>query len=95
MCDSLIYTFINNKYTLYKVMSIDANTNTVTCYKHGMYKCTFNEVPHLNWTKIGVFKRGGVSELDMETISRKDIAGKVLHVNQFLLTCPNNVLQEK
>lgn len=93
-CNNLIYTFISNKVTIYKVIDIQQEERTFTCQIHGKYPCTFENAPLLDWGAVGVFLKGGVLEENVQ-INMDDVAGKVLIVDKYLITCPNNVLREK
>ena len=90
--NSLVYTFVENQYQFYKIQSIQ--NDVMECCKVGKYVHTFPETPTLNWEKIGVFQAGGISE-EIVNIQKKNVAGKVMQVNDLLLTCPNNILREK
>ena len=87
-----VYTFIDQKYSFYKIIAMD--DTHLECLKVGKYEASFPETPNLNWAKVGVFQAGGISD-EICQISRTDIKGKVIKVQQLLITCPNNVLQEK
>ena len=91
-CNSLIYTFINDNYNIYKV--IDEIGEDVVCHPQGTFPCEFKETPELPWSSIGVFQKGA-SSTEVIKIPHKSIAGKVLKVGEFLITCPENVLKEK
>lgn len=91
-CNSLIYTFNDNEYQLFKIVSIE--DTSFHCYKVGKYEANFIETPTLNWSKIGVFKAGGISD-ELVTVEKDDIAGKVIRVLEYFITCPINVLREK
>ena len=94
-CNSLIYTFDNDRYTLYLIESIDVhNDDNLNCYRLGRYPVNFQDAPLLNWESVGVFRIGGISE-DCTTIQRSAVKGKVLKVLNFYITCPSNVLREK
>ena len=92
--NSLIYTFVDEEYHLFKIISMDKDSNTMECLKVGKYEATFEETPTLNWGKIGVFKCGGISD-EIVSLHVNTIAGKVLRVDNLFLTCPINVLEEK
>ena len=87
-----IYTFLQNEYSFFKINSI--NENTFECFKVGKYQAHFPETPTLNWAKVGVFQAGGISE-ETSIIDRRNVAGKIIRVKNYFLTCPNNVLEEK
>ena len=88
----VIYTYENNEYSIFKIMSIDKNS--FQCLKVGKYETTFTETPTLDWSKIGVFKAGGISD-EIVTIPKNAVAGKVIRVMDLFVTCPINVLLEK
>ena len=87
-----IYTFSNKEYSFFKIVSI--NENSLECLKVGKYQTSFPETPTLNWAKVGVFAAGGISE-EIAIIEKENVAGKVIRVKNYFLTCPNNVLEEK
>ena len=91
-CNSQIYTFHDEQFFFFKIMSIE--DDSFHCLKIGKYETSFPETPTLNWAKVGVFKAGGVSD-EIVTIMKNNIAGKVIKVMDYFITCPNNVLQEK
>ena len=91
-CNSYIYTYINNEYEIYKIVSME--DITMDCFKVGKYEASFQDTPTLIWGKVGVFKCGGIAD-EIVSINSKDIAGKVIKVQNFFLTCPINVLEEK
>ena len=95
-CNSLIYCFSDLQYRLYRVKSVDGNH--LLCKRIPTLPCTFPETPNLNWSSVGVFKKGeevNEDDDDDEVIMRGFVKGKVLAVNDYLITCPNNVLREK
>lgn len=87
-----IYTFINRAYQFYKITEI--NDTSMECFKVGKYPKSFPETPTLNWSNIGVFEAGGISD-EVVTVDKNDVAGKVLRVDNLFITCPLNVLEEK
>lgn len=90
--NNLIYTYVKNEYAIYQVSDID--DNFATCNKMGQYPVHFEETPNLDWSKVGVFKKGGINSTSTK-IKTSDVCGKVLIVDNYLLTCPYNVLDEK
>ena len=90
--NSYIYTFDQNEYQFYKIISIEGNT--FECNSVGKYETVFPETPTLNWGKIGVFKAGEISN-EVHFIDKNCVAGKLVTVLNLLITCPNNVLEEK
>ena len=90
-CNTLIYTY-DGSYKFYKILSI--HETYVICNPQGRYPSIFPETSDLNWSLIGVFAKGGVSNEKMN-IPIIAIKGKVIPVLNYLLTCPINVLREK
>ena len=68
--------------------------DSLTCHVQGRFRIDFPETPGLNWSLLGVYKVGGVSE-DPVIVNRCQVRGKVIKVLNFLLTCPANILLEK
>ena len=91
-CNSMIYCYKRKQYYIYQITDIIGDN--ISCHKIGQYPAHFEETPNLNWSSVGVFKRGGTCS-DTTVISKSDIAGKVLNVGKYLVTCPTNVLNEK
>ena len=90
--NSYVYTFLNQEYNFFKILSMQ--DMTLECAKVGKYEAKFPETPTLNWGNIGVFKAGGISDEIVEL--RKDqLGGKLIKVKDLFLTCPINVLEEK
>ena len=77
---------------MYQVNSIDGNN--LTCQVLDKLPCTFPETPTLNWGIIGVFEKGNLLPGEV-VIDRSTVKGKVVVVNNYLMTCPLNILQEK
>ena len=90
--NNLIYCFVNRSYVLYKVISVDGDS--ITCLNMETLPCIFPETPNLSWNLIGVFKQGNICNEPI-TINRSTVKGKVIKINEFLITCPINVLNEK
>ena len=92
-CNSLIYTFQFHEYKLYKIVSIDGND--MTCKKIKFHaNALFPETPTLKWNLVGVFQLEEITE-EEKIVSRSNVKGKVILVDNFLITCPKNILQEK
>ena len=93
-CNSLIYCYEANEHRLYKI--IKCEKNTLICHSQGKYNFNFKETSdlNLNWAQIGVFKKGGIMN-KITVIPKEKVSGKVIHVGDFLITIPNNVLREK
>ena len=92
--NSLVYIFNENQtYTFYCIKEI-VDQDNFQCYVQVKFPVKMPLTPEYNWSKVGVFKAGPISE-ELHVIKRKDICGKVIKVNKFLITCPNNVLHEQ
>ena len=94
-CNSLIYTFLNNSHHFFVIDNIDNdNPDILNCYAQGRFPFCFNETPALNWSAVGVYKLGPVSE-EITQVHRCHVRGKVIKVLNYLITCPINILREK
>lgn len=91
-CNSMIYCYSQQKYHLYKVISIAEET--LTCKVQETLPCRFPEIPSLDWGKIGVFVQGNLSD-ETVSIPQDSVKGKVVVVKNYLITLPINVLLEK
>ena len=91
-CNKLIYTFERKEYQFYKVTDIEGDL--IRCNKIGKYQATFPETPNIDWSTVGVFKKGGICD-NHTILNSSQIRGKLLHVGKYLITCPKNVLNEK
>lgn len=90
-CNSLIYVF-DNVISMYKIVSV--HEDFLTCVKQGFFNAYFNEVPNLNWCKVGVFRPGPLGTEEI-SIPISVVSGKVINVLNFYITCPCNILREK
>lgn len=91
--NSYVYCWEQNVHNMYIIEDI-IDDETFLCKKIGKYAHDFKETNKLNWSKVGVYKKGGIGPQNY-IIKKKDIAGKVIEVQDFLITCPNNILREK
>lgn len=91
-CNSLVYTFTDDRVQMYKI--VDLVDETVVCNPQGKFNCTFKNVRDLSWSSVGVFQKGPISK-EIVKVPQHMIAGKVLKVGSYLITCPDNVLKEK
>ena len=93
--NSLIYIDDEqDNHNMYEITKVE-NNNSFTCVKKGKFEYKSELIPNLNWSQVGVYKEGPTVTEQQITISRDEICGKVLKVDNYLITCPNNVLQEK
>ena len=90
-CNSLIYVYENNTHVIYKIKSIE--NDSLTCNQLGNHEIEFM-CNNLKWSSVGVYRKGGLSPVDV-IVNRDQVAGKVIKVDKYLLTCPNNILREK
>ena len=91
-CNSLIYVYKNDEHLIYKIISIE--NDTLTCNQMGNHSVDFPNTDMLNWDSVGVYRKGGLSSIDV-MIEKENVSGKVIKVDKYLLTCPNNILREK
>ena len=91
-CNKFIYLYDQNEYSLFEIDSIEGNT--LTCFKIGQYPASFPETPEINWSLVGVFKQGAKSN-QPTSIQTSEPKGKVIIVGDLMITCPNNILNEK
>lgn len=92
-CNSMIYVFDNNVHSIYKIKSIE-NDETLVCNQLGNHSVSLPCTTMLNWSAVGVYRKGGLSSEDV-IIMREQVAGKVIRVLNYLITCPANILREK
>ena len=90
--NSMIYIFEDLSHKMYKICEV--RDDFVVCYKQGRYKHTFEDLPTFDFSAVGVCKKGLLSE-EQIVIPKEQIDGKVLEVDNLLITCPRNVLLEK
>ena len=90
----LLYTFNEvNGIEIFHINEI-IDHDQFSCKMQGKFQFKHPLTPEYNWSTIGVFKTGPLSE-ELHVIKRKDVRGKVIKVNDLLITCPNNVLHEQ
>ena len=90
---SMVYTLSEDgHHNLYNITNVD--NNIMTCVKQGKFPAQFNETIKRDWSKVGVYKVGPTCHHPVK-INRKDIAGKIIKVSDYLITCPNHVILEK
>ena len=91
-CNSLIYVYENNVHVIYKIQSI--RNDTFICNQLGNHQAEFPCTTMLNWSSVGVYRKGGLSSVDVH-VKKQCVAGKVIKVHNYLITCPVNILREK
>ena len=90
--NTLVYCYTDMTFHIFKVVEIRGNS--LFCNKQGKFKATFPELSSVSWSKVGVFRKGPISN-DLMIIPKEKVSGKVIEVQNLLITCPNNVLREK
>ena len=90
--NTLIYCFKDLTHKFYKITEV--HKDFLICKPQGKKKYTFPELSTYNFAQIGIYKAGLLSDQKVK-IYKKNVHGKVLLVNDFLITCPNNILREK
>ena len=91
--NAYIYVFSENVHNIYKIIEIKSNSDLV-CLKQGRFPLTFNEDETLPWGSVGVYRKGPKTSIKV-TLKQKNVHGKVLLIDNLLITCPNDVLKEK
>ena len=91
-CNSLIYVYENNTHVVYEIQSIE--NDILTCHQLGNLQIDLQCTNMLDWSTVGVYRKGGLSSVDV-IVHRDQVAGKVLKVDNYLITCPNSILREK
>lgn len=92
--NSLVYTFVDKNYKFYNIVKTNTD-GSFQCSEQGKfpYDCTLTK-NEINWSSVGVFKQGP-SNSESKTIQKSEIKGKVIKVENLLITCPKNVLDEQ
>ena len=92
----LIYiTNEQNDHEMYQIIEFDQHDpDLVRCIKQGKFEFKNPLTPGINWSQVGIYKLGPTLSEELHVISKKDISGKVLKIDNFLITCPINVLLE-
>ena len=90
-CNSLVYRFCNGTHEIFKIQSVQKTY--CICFKQGKFPLSYSET-NLQWNKVGAYRLGSLSNVPLK-LKYSEIQGKVLNVDNILLTCPNNVLIEK
>jgi hypothetical protein len=91
-CDKYVYVFSNNMYKFYCITE-DTNDDLFTCVQIGKRPFKPIETPGLDWSQVGVFKFAGLDS-EPRVLSRNQISGKAIIVDNLIITCPCNILRE-
>lgn len=92
-CDTLIYTYNHQMYKFFQI--VDIHENDLTCVKiRTSPSVRYKETPTLKWERVGHFKLEEITD-EIVRIKPETIAGKAIKINECLITCPINVLDEK
>ena len=87
--NSIIYIYEENQYNFYIIHTV--HDNLLLCYKQGHFEHKFKETPEINWSSVGVFKEGGISD-ETEIVHKGRVHGKAIRICDLLITVPINVL---
>lgn len=90
--NTLIYCYKDLTHKFYKIREVRAQY--VLCTEIGKKQKKFKELPSYDFSKVGIYGKGLESD-QIVKIYQKDIHGKVLKIDDLLITCPNNILREK
>ena len=87
-----VYTYFQKKYNFFEISKI--NNETVSCHELGQYEAKFQETDQINWSSVGVFRKGPKTH-KLTTLNVSEISGKVIMVGKYMMTFPENILNEK
>ena len=73
---------------------VDIIEDDLICNKIITSECSFEEAD-LPWKTVGVFELGEIDETEFIEVDKNEVSGKVILVNDLLITCPLNILREK
>ena len=90
--NTLIYQFKDLSHKMYKIIEIE--DDVLICKQQGRYSYSFPELSKINWSALGVYKQGPLSD-EIVKIHKNNVHGKVIPVDDLFITCPNNILREK
>ena len=92
--NSMVYIFNEEKkYEFYNIIKINEN-NTYECTEQGKFEYNSDLTPEINWSSVGVFRQGPRGT-DIKVLKKSELHGKVIKVDNCLITCPLNVLKEQ
>lgn len=91
--NNLVYTYLHKVYRFYRIDDI-LTDDDFSCFEIEKEEADFTETPDLKWDQVGVFTEIGENDYKC-VIKKKDVSGKLIRVQKYLLTCPMNVLEEK
>ena len=89
--DKFIYIYENNSFKFYVIKS-QLRDGTFSCVQFGKRRYNPPELS-LDWSSVGVFLKSGESD-NIKIIRPNEISGKAMIVDNLIITCPTNVLQE-
>ena len=90
--DTLIYVWKFNEHNMYKI--VDIIDDVLICHKIIKSQCSFEDAD-LPWKTVGVFELIEINYTEYIEIDKNEVSGKILQVNEYLITCPTNILREK
>ena len=77
---------------MYKI--VDIMDDVLICHNIIKTECSFDDAD-LPWKTVGVFEFGEIDYTEYIEIEKNEVSGKVLFVQDCLITCPLNILREK
>ena len=92
--NSLIYCYNEDDTISMYIIVREIDEESFSCRIQGKFKVKFDLTPEYDWSDVGVFKIGPISE-ECQVVMKNTISGKFLKVNNYLITCPTNVLLEQ
>ena len=90
--DTLIYVWKFNKHNMYKI--VDIIDDDLICHNIIKAECTFDDVD-LPWKTVGVFEFVEIDYTQFIEVDKNEVSGKLILVDDYLITCPLNILREK
>ena len=91
-CDNLVYVF-DEMYTLYEVLE-DMEDGTFRCVELNIQDKVFQRTRSLNFGLVGIFQYHGYTTVE-KILTEEELSGKVIRLEDLLVTVPRNVLVER
>lgn len=92
-CDNLVYVFENETYVLFEVQE-EVGDREFRCIEINTERRIFSTTRSLDFGLVGVFKHRGLTTRSRR-VREVDISGKVVQIENVLVTVPRNVLIER
>ena len=93
-CNNLIYTYRLGEYKFYKINDIENDNKIFKCHEIEIAPYVFTDTPDLRWEDVGVFEEQSIHS-EIVNVESTLVEGKLVRVQNLLMTCPINILEEK